>query len=48
MRNLINRILNVFKNKNRKEFHFRDVHRSCKSASKELGDYCKIDVQKSR
>jgi hypothetical protein len=44
MKNLMNRILSVFKKKNEKEFHFNDVHRSCKSASKELGDYCKVEV----
>lgn len=48
MKNLMNRILGVFKKKNEKEYHFNDVRRSCKSASKELGDYCKIDGHKSR
>lgn len=48
MRSIIDRILSVFKKKNQKEFHFNDLYRSCKSASKELGDYCKINLQRSR
>lgn len=40
MKNIVNRILSVFKRKDGKEFHFNDTRRACKSASKELGTYC--------
>jgi len=48
MRNLMNRILSVFKKKNEKEFQFNDIRRACKSASKELGDQCKIESAHNR
>lgn len=43
MRNLIDRILSVFKRKNEKDFQFNDIRRACKSASGELGNYCKTE-----
>ncbi len=48
MRNLMNRILNVFKRKDGKDFQFNDIRRVCKSASKELGDQCKIESVHNR
>lgn len=43
MKNLINRILDTFKRKDDKEFHFNDIYRVCMSASEELGYYCKLE-----
>jgi len=43
MKKMIGRILSVFKNKNGKEFQFNDIYRACRSASNELGEYCKVE-----
>lgn len=43
MKNIVNRILSVFKKKSKKDFQFIDIYSACKSASEELGDYCKVE-----
>lgn len=48
MRNLINKILSVFKSKKEKEFEFKDIYRVCSKATEELGDYCKAEVYSGR
>jgi hypothetical protein len=43
MKNLINKILSVFKNKSGKEFQFNNIYRVCSNAKNELDDYCKVE-----
>ena len=43
MKTIINRILSVFKNSNKKDFQFNDIGSICQSASEELSEFCKIE-----
>lgn len=43
MKNIMNKILSVFKEKNKRESRFNDIYGACRCASEDLGYYCKIE-----
>gem|GEM_PF-4329120 len=43
MKGFMNRILGVFIRKSNNEYQFNDIHRVCMAASKELGEYCRLE-----
>lgn len=43
MKNIINRVLSVFKRENEKASQFNDLYIVCNSASNELEKYCKME-----
>jgi hypothetical protein len=43
MKNIINKILNIFKKKNEKNIEVANINSVCESDSKELGGYCEME-----